>query len=54
MKPDQVKVCAAIAGIVIIEVAALLTGHDGTILSLAVGAIAGLGGFSLARLTQKA
>jgi hypothetical protein len=51
---DGVKVCSAIAGIVILEIVAMLTGHNGTLLRLALVAIAGLGGFSLARLLKKA
>jgi hypothetical protein len=49
---DGNKVCTAIAGIVILETVAMLTGHNGTLLRLALVAIAGLGGFSLARLLR--
>ena len=45
---DGVKVCFAIVAITVVEIAALLTGHNGTILRLALVAISGLGGFSLA------
>jgi len=43
------NVIAAIAGIVVLESVALLTGHNGTILRLSIVIIAGLGGFSLAK-----
>ena len=45
---DGIKVCVAIVAITTLEVTALLTGHNGTILRLALVAISGLGGFSLA------
>jgi len=45
--------CLAITGIIIIEVAALLTGHNGTMLRIAIIAISGLGGFSLAQLLRR-
>lgn len=47
------KVSVAIAGIVILETVAMLTGHNGTLLRLAIVAIAGLGGFSLAQLVRR-
>lgn len=50
---DGTKVCAAIAGIVILEVVAMLTGHNGTMLRIALVAIAGLGGFSLASVLRR-
>lgn len=50
---DGVKVCAAIAGIVILETVAMLTGHNGTTLRLALVAVAGLGGFYLAKILRK-
>ena len=46
------EVVAAIAALCVLEVAALLTGHNGTILRLVIIAIAGLGGFSLARILR--
>jgi hypothetical protein len=46
---DGYKVCIAIVAIMVVEVAALITGHNGTILRLALVAISGLGGFSLAQ-----
>lgn len=45
-------VCAIIA-LVILEVTALLTGHNGTLLRIALVAIAGLGGFSLANVIRR-
>lgn len=42
---------AAMAALAVVEVAAMHYGHDGVILFLTVGSIAGLGGFSLGRLT---
>lgn len=47
------KIICSIAGITILEVVALLTGHNGTILRFALVAIAGLGGFSLANIIRK-
>jgi hypothetical protein len=49
-KSDTATTVAAIVGIVVIEIAALATGHNGTMLRLSLVAIAGLGGFSLARI----
>jgi len=42
----------AIAGLVIIEVVALLTHTDGQILSLVIAALAGLGGYTLSRVIR--
>lgn len=53
MMHDGTKVCFAIAGIVILEVVAMLTGHNGTMLRVAIIAVSGLGGFSLAKLIQR-
>jgi hypothetical protein len=50
---DGTKVCLAIVAITILEVTALLTGHNGTILRLSLVAISGLGGFSLAQLIRR-
>lgn len=44
---------AAIAAIVILEVVALLTGHNGTLLRIAMILIAGLGGFALDRIIKR-
>lgn len=48
-----VKVCIAIVAIALVEVVAMLTGHNGTMLRLAMIAIAGLGGFSLAQILRR-
>jgi len=45
--------CIAIAGIVILESVAMLTGHNGTLLRIALVLIAGLGGFALDRIIRK-
>jgi hypothetical protein len=50
---DGLKVCVAIAAIMILEIVAMLTGHNGTMLRLALVAIAGLGGFSLAHILRR-
>lgn len=47
------KACIAIAAIATVEIVALLTGHNGTMLRLSLAAIAGLGGFTLGYLTRK-
>jgi len=52
MSDPRVVVCA-IVGVVVLGVAAVLTGHDGTIVNLALVLVAGLGGFSLGRVTRK-
>ena len=43
----------AIVAIAVLEIVALLTGHNGTILRLAFAAIAGLGGFSLSHFLRR-
>jgi len=50
---DGVKACVAIAAITTLEIVAMLTGHNGTLLRLSLVAIAGLGGFALARLVRR-
>ena len=45
--------CFAIVGIVVLEAAALATGHNGTLLRIALVLIAGLGGFALDRVIRK-
>lgn len=45
--------CIAIAGIVLLEVVAMLTGHNGTLLRVALVLIAGLGGFALDRIIRR-
>ena len=43
----------AIAAIVILECAAMFTGHNGTLLRVALVLIAGLGGFALDRIIRR-
>jgi hypothetical protein len=50
---DGTKVCFAIAAIAAMEIVALLTGHNGTLLRLALITVAGLGGFSLAQILRR-
>ena len=47
------KVIAAIAGIVILESVALFNGINGTQLTLAMAAIAGLGGYGLSEVQNR-
>ena len=47
------RVSFAIVGIVVLESIAMITGHNGTILRLALVAVAGLGGFSLASILRR-
>lgn len=53
MTKSPVLPCVAIAGISILEVTALLTGHNGTLLRIALVLIAGLGGFALDRFLRR-
>jgi hypothetical protein len=53
MMHDGYRVCFAIVSITILEIVAMLTGHNGTMLRLALIAVAGLGGFTLARLVRR-
>ena len=50
---DGQKVCIAIIAITAVEITALLTGHNGTMLRITIVAISGLGGFSLAKILGK-
>jgi len=50
---SAIPTVCAIAAIVIIELTALLTGHNGTLLRIALVLIAGLGGFTLDRVIQR-
>lgn len=50
---DGTKVCFAIVAIAAIEIVALLTGHNGTMLRLTIVAVAGLGGFSLGHFLRR-
>ncbi len=42
----------AVGGIVIVGVAALLTGHDGTVLTSIIGAVTGLVGYYVGKGTS--
>jgi len=57
IKPKQQKspfvACIAIVCLAGLEVAALLTGHNGTMYTIIVAAIAGIGGFMLPSPFQK-
>lgn len=53
MKPGGLHVCIAIVAVTVLEIAALLTGHNGTMLRLAFIAVAGLGGFSLSQFLRR-
>jgi hypothetical protein len=46
------KTICAIIGVVILESVALITHTDGRYFGLALAAVAGLGGFSLGRITK--
>jgi len=46
-RDPTIRICAAIIGIVILESIAMIMGHNGTLLRLALVAVAGLGGWSL-------
>jgi len=50
MNGQEQKVVCAIAGLVIIECVALFNGIDGTLMAIVVAAVAGLGGYSVAKL----
>lgn len=45
--------CIAIMAITALEMTALLTGHNGTLLRIAFVAVAGLGGFTLHTLLRR-
>ncbi len=49
--PHEHRALAAIAGLVGLEAWALYLGVNGTVLSLVVAALAGLGGYTLAKAT---
>ena len=53
IKVDKSIVIAAILGIAVVEVAALFNGINGTLLTLALAAMAGLAGWSLPQLKVK-
>jgi hypothetical protein len=47
------KVCVAIIAIAAVEITALVTGHNGTMLRISLVALAGLGGFSVANILRR-
>ena len=49
-KSGCIKAVAGIAGVVVLESIAMLTGHNGTVLRLALATVAGLGGFAVGSL----
>ena len=49
MDSETIKVLYAISAITALEALALILGHNGTILSLVVAGLAGLGGYELAK-----
>lgn len=49
MKDETLKAMMAMGCVTVLEIAALMMGFNGTILSLAVAALAGLGGYALAK-----
>lgn len=46
-RKDKLPVCLAIIGLIILEAIALLKGIDGTLFTIVIAAIAGLGGYVL-------
>jgi hypothetical protein len=50
---DGMKICFAIVAVTVLEIVAMITGHNGTILRLALVAVAGLGGFSLSSILRR-
>ena len=53
MDSETIRVLVAVSAITLLEVIALILGYNGTVLSLSVGALAGLGGYELAKKTQE-
>lgn len=49
MKDDTIKALAAMGCITILEAVALVNGINGTLLSLGLAALAGLGGYALGK-----
>ncbi|GAI69229.1 unnamed protein product [marine sediment metagenome] len=49
MQDETVKALAAMLCVTALEIVALLSGVNGAILSLTVGALAGLGGYALGK-----
>jgi len=49
MQDETLKTLFAIAGIVALEIAALMSGIDGVALSACIALLAGLGGYNIAK-----
>jgi len=54
MEDQTWKVLVAIVGLVILECVAMFNGINGTVFSVVIAAIAGLGGYSLRPVVDKA
>jgi len=54
MEDQTLKVLAAIVGLVVLECVAMFCGINGTVLRLVVIAVAGLAGFTLRPIVEKA
>lgn len=56
MQPETaacVRAVAGIAAVTVLESVAMLTGHNGTVLRLAIATVAGLGGFAVGALFRR-
>lgn len=53
MKDSTLVRVSAIIGISLMEAAALATGHDGVLFSLAVGAVSAIAGYTLHGMKEK-
>lgn len=53
MNNQTFKSCFAIGGIVILEALAIISGIDGHYFGIAIAAVAGIGGFALAKIGGK-
>jgi hypothetical protein len=51
--PSVARTVACIAAITIVTTAALIKGHDGWVVTLALSALSGIGGFSVRPLLDK-
>ena len=52
MKDETMKSLAAIGGITLIEIVALLNGINGTMLATTIGILGGLGGYFIAKRSE--
>lgn len=48
-----VRAVAGIAAVTVLESVAMATGHNGTVLRLAIAAVAGLGGFAVGQIFER-